>query len=156
MSQPLTGTATAAPDTTVIARSRAIVESLFDAGHPWPFAVRFWTGEVLPAETPATRFTLALSGPGALRRMFWPPDDLAAGEAYIGGDFDIEGDIIAAVALEDLVLLPRRSPGEWGRLARDLFSLPKAAEGQFTGRGRARVGGRQHSRQRDSAAAHYH
>ena len=39
------------------------------------------------------RYTLVLNHPGALRAMFWPPNGLTLGEAYIYDDIDIEGDL---------------------------------------------------------------
>ena len=48
---------------------------------------------------------------GASHRMFWPPDDLAIAEASVDGEFDTEGDTIAAVGLGNIILapLPRRT-----------------------------------------------
>jgi hypothetical protein len=55
------------------------------------FAVRLWDGVVLPPITgsPAP-FTMVLTHPGALRRMFLPPGELTLAEAFLRGDFEIE------------------------------------------------------------------
>ncbi|HEX2188659.1 MAG TPA: hypothetical protein VHG51_07150, partial [Longimicrobiaceae bacterium] len=73
-----------------VRRAAAFLERLFPA--PRSFAVRLWEGTVLPADGPAG-VTLALRTPGALRRMFRLPLEPALGEAYLAGDFDLEGDL---------------------------------------------------------------
>jgi len=139
------------------ALARSLLERVFAECRPRDFAVRLWDGDVIPAEDGiAPRFTLWLGAPGALRSMLWPPDDLALREAYIGGQFDIEGDMIAAAGLGDIVLEPKRGPLEWLSLVHDLFSLPSGEAPQIEGRQRARVRGRDHSRERDRAAVRYH
>jgi cyclopropane-fatty-acyl-phospholipid synthase len=104
----------------------------------------------------APRFTLVLNRPGALRRMFWPPGDLALGEAYLRDDFDIEGDMIAAVAFGDRLLASERNPLWWLALGRELRQLPDDAPEPEVGRQPARLRGRLHSRKRDRAAIQYH
>jgi cyclopropane-fatty-acyl-phospholipid synthase len=121
------------------------------------FAVRLWNDEVLPAangESP--RFTLALNHPGALRRMFWPPGELTLAEAYLRGDFDIEGDLTAAMQLaETFETLPT---SRWIRLGRLILTLPAGdpATVYLEGRQRAQLSGAKHSRQRDEVAVTYH
>ena len=69
----------------------AVFEDLFGPSGR-PFALRFWDGTVEdPKASYESRFTLVLKRPGALRRMLLPPTDLALGEAYLHGDFDVEG-----------------------------------------------------------------
>ena len=69
----------------------AILENLFvPSGRT--FALRFWDGTVEgPKASFEPSFTLVLRRPGALRRMLLPPTGLALGEAYLHGDFDVEG-----------------------------------------------------------------
>ena len=67
------------------------------------FAVRFWDGATWqPTPHYPAAYTLVLQHPGALRKMFWPPNDLALGEAYVHNDFDLEGDIMVALRLWDM------------------------------------------------------
>ena len=61
--------------------------------HPREFAVELWDGSTWPAETETPLFTVVLHHPGALRRMFLPPNELTLGEAYIFGDFSIRGQL---------------------------------------------------------------
>ena len=82
------------PTTTDAAAKRvasAVLEDLFvPSGRR--FALRFWDGTVEgPKASFELRFTLVLRRPGALKRMLLLPTDLALGEAYLHGDFDIEG-----------------------------------------------------------------
>src|SRR3712207_852988 len=77
---------------------RAILEALLPP--PRSYAVRLWDGTLLPPDPPGTPlFTLVLNRAGALRRMLLPPTDIALGEAFIGGDWDVEGSLEAAFQL---------------------------------------------------------
>jgi cyclopropane-fatty-acyl-phospholipid synthase len=69
----------------------AILEDLFvPSGRT--FALRFWDGTVEgPKASFEPRFALVLRQPGALRRILLPPTDLAVSEAYLHGNFDVEG-----------------------------------------------------------------
>lgn len=49
-------------------------------------------------------FTLVLNHSSALRRLFVARSELSLGEAYICGDFDVEGDMEAAFDLGDYLL----------------------------------------------------
>lgn len=120
------------------------------------FMVRLWNGETLPAHTEAARFTLVLNHPGALRRMFRPPIELSLGEAFIYGDYDIEGDIHVAVAQMYAFSQVPLSPRDIYTLLRKLAALPKNRGTRKLGRGPARLSGTRHSRARDRAAITYH
>src|ERR1700694_6175782 len=61
---------------------------------PRTFDIRLWDGTVLRAAR-TSPFTIVLNSLGALRRMFSLPIELSLGEAYIRGDFDVEGDVFA-------------------------------------------------------------
>lgn len=136
--------------------SLSFLQHLFGDYHPRSFAVRLWNGVVWEAEPgyPA-RFTLALRHPGALRRMFWPPTELALGEAYIHGDFDIEGEIEAAIGVAEDLFNRRRSLAKKLKLGLLLFSLPSGGLAR-AGRRAARLTGARHSRGRDRRAIAYH
>lgn len=122
---------------------------------PRPFAVRLWDGTLLPAEG-QLRFTLVLNSPGAARRMFRPPLELALGEAFIRGDFDIEGDLFGVFGLMDTLPRTIGRAADLYSLSRLWLSLPKEpAPGSIT-RGPARLSGAHHSKERDRAAIQYH
>lgn len=102
--------------------AEAFLARLFPA--PRHFDVRLWDGTVLPAQGAST-FTLVLNAPGSLRRMFRVPLALSLGEAYVRGDFDLEGEVWAAApgvqAYRDAV----RSIGDVRRLLALWRRLPK-------------------------------
>ncbi|MDQ2668583.1 MAG: cyclopropane-fatty-acyl-phospholipid synthase family protein [Gemmatimonadota bacterium] len=115
--------------------------------------MRLWDG-TMEGPGHAPRFTLVLRRAGALRRMFLPPSEMALGEAYLRDDFDIEGDIGAAVGLGDVLAARLPSPRTTARLIARLRALP-THDTPFVDR-EARRFGRMHSRQRDAAAVRSH
>lgn len=131
----------------------SILSRLFPA--PRTFTIRLWNGTELPASS-RSAFGLILKHPGALRRMFTPPIDLALGEAFIYGDFDIDGDIFSALTLFDVIFNRSISAGEVVALARDILALPASGPARPLGRGPSRLQGARHSRERDRAAIQYH
>jgi cyclopropane-fatty-acyl-phospholipid synthase len=137
-------------------RTLAILERVFASYDGGDFAVRLWDGTTWPeGGVSSPMFTLVLNHVGALRRMFLPPTDLNLGEAYIYGDFDVEGDLIAAFPIaEHLQGLGLGVGGKLG-LARQLLALPDGAS-RREGRQAAHVTGSRHSRARDRQAISYH
>lgn len=133
------------------------IASLIDRLFPPPrnFDIRLPDGSVL-ASGSSPAFSLILNHPGALRRMLTPPIELSMGEAYIYGDFDIEGDIFAAFSLVDASLTRRFSPRDIIGLVRDVLALPGRESLSSGGRGRVHLRGVPHSRERDRAAVQYH
>jgi cyclopropane-fatty-acyl-phospholipid synthase len=121
---------------------------------PRGFAVRLWDGTTLPAGEEPPRATLVLREPAALARMLAPPLDLSAGEAYLRGDFEVEGDFEAVIeAVENLD--PQFPLLDWTRLAQGVTALRRQA-----GTGplllNAQLRGRRHSRERDRQAIEHH
>ena len=125
---------------------------------PRNYAVH-WCNQILDDGRRGGRpqFTLVFRHPGTLRRMFAPPVELNAAEAFIRSEFDIDGDIFAAYNL--IYNLPAllgsaralaSVVAAWARLPHDVVELPEIA------RGPARLSGRVHSRVRDRAAIQYH
>ena len=89
--------------------------------------------------------------------MLWPPSDVAAGEAYINGAIDIEGDVVEAIAAGAQLGALTESP--WWRkaaLVRAILAMPKPPAEFRSDAGRARLPGRMHSRERDRAAIAFH
>jgi cyclopropane-fatty-acyl-phospholipid synthase len=121
---------------------------------PHNFEVRLWDGTRL-GFTDDPRFTLVFNTPGALRRMFCPPLELSAARAYIRGDFDIEGDIFAAVHLFNSTAIELSD--RLLTLARLWLALPvEPARSEAVNHKTARLTGSRHSRVRDRAAIQYH
>jgi cyclopropane-fatty-acyl-phospholipid synthase len=139
-----------------VQKSLKVLESLTSSCHPRDFAVRFWDGTVWEPETgDHPRFTLVLQHPGALRKMFWPPNDLTLGEAYIYDDFDIEGDIHAFFTYFKGLKGRKRGLRERLGLAWSLFRLPASHRARL-GHQPAQLRGAQHSKNRDRQAISYH
>jgi cyclopropane-fatty-acyl-phospholipid synthase len=137
-------------------KSLAFLKTLF-GGHDFgEFGVRLWDGTIWSSGSGReNRFTLVFKSPAALRRMFWFPNEVKLGEAYIYDDFDIEGDCEGVFELGEHILAARRKPGEMIRLGKFLLSLPRGG-GDREGRQKAALTGIRHSRQRDRQAIAYH
>jgi cyclopropane-fatty-acyl-phospholipid synthase len=121
---------------------------------PREFAVRLWNGETLPPTAGRdVRFVLVLTHPDSLLRMLWPPGELTAAEAFVRGDWDVEGDLVAAVSLRHRVRVG----------ARDLLALAPLAPALLRGAASAgplsraaRLRGAKHTPRRDAAAVRHH
>ena len=144
-----------------VVHTRAILRDLFGPPEERSFSVRLWDGSVEEAGGSGEPiFTLVLRFPYALRRMLWPPSELSLGEAYLRGEFDIEGNVEAAICLGDVLHAQPRSPRVMARLITHIVALPPNAQKAELGRRvqtpLRRLGAR-HSRQRDAATvkAHY-
>jgi cyclopropane-fatty-acyl-phospholipid synthase len=135
----------------------ALFSDLLGDYRPRDFGVRLWDGSSWePDRGQPERFTLLLRHPGALRRMFLPPSELALAKAFIHGDFDIEGDIEAVFPLADYLLIERKaSTLDRLRHSRRLLQLP--ANGRASSAtGAVELSGRRHSLARDLQAISYH
>lgn len=124
---------------------------------PRRFAVRFWDGSVMENETGIDpTFTLVLEHPGAVRNMFWPPSDLRLPEAYVYGDFDVEGDMLDFIKFLRQLDAHHRSNGELLSLGWRLFRLPNRGPQPRTGMQGAQLKGKLHSLARDKQAVSFH
>ncbi|MGD0339071.1 MAG: cyclopropane-fatty-acyl-phospholipid synthase family protein [Bacteroidota bacterium] len=136
--------------------SLVILQEVFNNYHPRNFAIRFWDGTTWdPEYRQQALFALILQHPGSLRRMFLHINEVTLGEAYVYNDFDIEGDIEAALTMADYLLGMQLSLAKKIHLGRLLYKLP--AEGKpRIGRQAAALRGSLHSRERDRQAVTYH
>ena len=141
------------PNHALATRSRVLFDRLFPP--PRAFAVRLWDGREWPASGPA-RFRLDLTHPGALGQMLRPPLEQSLGEAYIHGDFEVEGDLGTALAALATLRGRRFTFAEILLALRDVARLPRSGPARLAGRGPVRLRGRRHSRQRDRDAVRYH
>ncbi|MGH3047776.1 MAG: class I SAM-dependent methyltransferase [Gaiellaceae bacterium] len=117
-----------------------------------PVAIELHDGSVLgPTDAPAR---LVFRSPDALRRLLTAPGELGFVRAYVAGELDVEGDVYAALALQERLAAERLSPRQWVAVLRlvgreGLRPLPAPAE-------EAHLRGRRHSRERDAAAIAHH
>jgi len=100
------------------------------------FAVRLWNGATW-SRTVNPKFTVVLNSPAALDRLFVHPSELGIGEAYIAGDFDVEGDMEAAFELGDYLLRGTKS-SRMSQLFLSLFDKIPSHEEPTTGLQRRR------------------
>lgn len=105
----------------------SVLEDLFGSYPRQDFQARLWDGTTWPDDGREPQFTLVLKHPGSLRAMLLPPTQVTAGEAYVYGDVDIEGDVFGVYPFADY-LLRERSLGvlDKARLGRRLRSLPRS------------------------------
>ncbi len=135
----------------------AFLRTLLRDCRPRDFTIRLWDGATWdPGPGQPSRFTLVIHRPEAMRRMFWPPTELALGEAYVRGDFDIEGDLESAFALADYLASFRPRLTERLALARMLMALPSPGRAPRGDRGAPKLDGQRHSPDRDRTAVTYH
>src|SRR5262245_20201210 len=119
-----------AVETSPLVRANLALWDDITAGYgPRDFVLRFWDGTVVgPDAGQPERFTLVLEHAGSLRRMFWPFNKVGLGEAYIYGDFDVEGDLFAFMALLKFLIAKKFSLGQKLSLLKKLIGLPKEAK----------------------------
>jgi cyclopropane-fatty-acyl-phospholipid synthase len=103
--------------------TRDVLGQLFGPVQNRRFAVRFWDGS-LDQPRDGANFTLELHRPGALRRMLLPATELNLGESFVRGDFDVDGDLTAAISLGGQLDASLRSPLGMARVLTRLLSLP--------------------------------
>jgi|SRR5579864_585021 len=136
------------------ARSIAIVEELLRDYHPRNFAVELWDGtQLAPDPGQFCRFTWKINHPRALRAIFRSNRQVALGEAYVYGDFDLAGDILAIFPLAEHLARKRWSAREKLRIGSLLLALPGTDHHQHSA---ARLDGRPHSKSRDRNAVSFH
>jgi len=63
-----------------------------------PLTVRLWDGTTTRVGAPGeTSFALVFRSPKVFRQLLLHPTSLRFGEAYLGGEIDLDGDIFAAM-----------------------------------------------------------
>jgi cyclopropane-fatty-acyl-phospholipid synthase len=130
-------------------------KDLLEDYHPRNFAIELWDGTQWPAEAHQfCRFTLKINHPEAVSSVFHHPSQLALAEAYIYGDFDIQGDIANVFPLADY--LSNLSTTKLFHLATWLVKFPGNSHHHRAPDHAATLRGRPHSKQRDRQAIHYH
>ncbi|MDD5369045.1 MAG: cyclopropane-fatty-acyl-phospholipid synthase [Anaerolineaceae bacterium] len=149
----MTQTISALSKDAVISNTSKFLNILFP--EPREFTIRLWDQALIKANKPE-RFCLVLNHPTALRRMFTAPLELNLGEAYIYGDFDIEGDIYAAFAILDHLSERLSSAQDFARAWKARLALPPGRMNGLQGRGPLEISGELHSKDRDARAVSYH
>ena len=74
-----------------------------------PIRVTCWDGSTIgPSAAP---LHLVIRNRRALRRIVWAPNELGFARAYVSGDLEVEGDLVAGLEELDRVADPERGPG---------------------------------------------
>jgi len=132
----------------------AVVQELLRGYHPRDFAIELWEGTRWdPEPGQFCRFTWRINNAGGLRAAIAGATQVSLGEAYIYGDFDISGDILAIFHVAEYLAEKHWTAKEKLRLAGLLLGLPtKAADRDAA----AKLRGRTHSKSRDRQAISFH
>jgi cyclopropane-fatty-acyl-phospholipid synthase len=134
-------------------RALHLLQYLLGDFHPRNFAVQLWDGtQWEPEPGQFCRFTWRIHDPGVLRTLIGSASQVSLGEAYIHGDFDIDGNIEAVFPLATYVTQRRWSVREKLHLGRLALAL---SHGGLRMHG-ADLHGPPHSKQRDHRAISYH
>jgi len=117
-------------------------------------AIRFWDGSTDYPGPGEPRFLVTINSPDAPGRMLTRPLDLALGEAFVYGDFDVEGGIA------DLLQALESTGGklaalDWAGIVVDAARLRGLSRRRAPGLA-ARLSGGLHTRKRDRAAVQFH
>ena len=134
------------------------LKDLLNRVRPRDFTIRCWDGATWePDAGQVARFTWVITHPGSVRNMFWPPKPNSIGEAFVFGEFEIEGDFAAFCEVlarldtvyDTLTLLQKL------RLGWQLWWLPRVDQPRM-GRPPSQLSGGLHSRARDRQAISFH
>ena len=121
-----------------------------------PVRIQLWDGSSIGPDGGVG--TIHVRSADALRRVLWAPGELGVGRAYVAGDIEVEGDVVAMlaslheVAPRDLRTGLRALPAAFGAAYRaGAIGLPLPAPPE-----EARVRGLRHSHRRDVQAVTHH
>ena len=74
-----------------------------------PVAIRGWDGS---RSGPAiAQWALKINNRRGLRRLLWAPNELGFARAYVSGDIEIQGDLLAGLSVLEQVSDPINGPG---------------------------------------------
>ncbi|NLE79424.1 MAG: class I SAM-dependent methyltransferase [Rhodococcus sp.] len=130
-------------------------------GDQVPVGIECWDGS--RSGPPDAPWRVRLVNRRGLRRLLWAPNDLGFARAYVSGDIDIEGDLLAGLDALEEVADPTRGPGVQidGNTKKELvkaalrlgiIGLPPKPPVEEMKPGR----GRRHDKARDAAAISHH
>src|ERR1041385_7549987 len=136
------------------ARVMALLEALLGDYHPRDFAVRLWDGSCWgPDPGQFCRFTWQIKSATTFRALLRSNKQVALGEEYIYGGFDIAGDILAIFPIAEHLAQKHFSATEKLRLAGLLLGIPASEAAPSDP---ANLRGRLHSKARDRQAVSFH
>ncbi|MDQ6851953.1 MAG: cyclopropane-fatty-acyl-phospholipid synthase family protein [Actinomycetota bacterium] len=125
-----------------------------------PIGIRCWDGsEIGPADA---KLRLHITHRRALRRLLWAPNELGFARAYVSGDVEVDGDLLAGLDALEQVAQPEDGPGvvvdratkkavARAAVRLGVLGLPPKPPAE-----EAKLAGRRHSRHRDANAIAHH
>jgi cyclopropane-fatty-acyl-phospholipid synthase len=129
-------------------------------GDAVPIRIRCWDGSSAgPADAP---LRLHFRNRRALRRLLWAPNELGFARAYVSGDIEVEGDLLAGLEELARVAVPEEGPGITVDRATKIALAKAAVQLGIIGPPpkppveEARLVGGRHSRGRDADAIAHH
>ena len=133
------------------------IQSILSDLQPRNFSIELWDGSGwAPERNQFRRFTWKINNPNVLTALVHSSNpQVALGEAYIRGDFEIVGDMEAVFPLADYLINRHWSAAEKLRCASLFATLPKRSESRVE-KTEASLLGQPHSRKRDQEAVCYH
>ena len=137
-----------------VIKALELFDNLFEKTSLGPFAIKLWDGSLWQQDKTEPRFHLEIKNAQALQKIFWRPNQLSLGEAYIFDDFDIHGDLEACFELGDYLMSRDWQLSEKLRLGQKLLSLSKKPAKKWYGT--PKMNGRAHTKRRDAKAVQYH
>ena len=108
------------------------------------------------ARTRGARSRVVVKGPDAVAHLLLPPSGDAFAEAYLRGEVEIEGDVMATVVAGGVDRLRRSPRRDLRRIVRWLPELRRGRRRRPASSGRSRMRRPLHSRARDMAAIRFH
>ncbi len=125
-----------------------------------PIRVTCWDGSTIgPGSAP---LHLVVRNRRALRRILWAPNELGFARAYVSGDLEVDGDLVAGLTELDRVADPERGPGvsidaeTKKAIAKTAVRLRVIGLPPSPPPEEARLRGRRHAHARDAAAVAHH
>jgi cyclopropane-fatty-acyl-phospholipid synthase len=129
-------------------------------GENAPIHVTCWDGSAFGS--PGAPLQLVIRNRRALRRIVWAPNELGFARAYVSGDIDVEGDLVAGLEALDRLSDPQSGPGVTVDAATKKAILRAALRLRIVGppppppAEEAKLRGRRHSLRRDASAISHH
>lgn len=118
--------------------------------------IRLWDGTCWPDSGPRPA-TLVLNRPSALREMLSGGSEISVAEAYLRGACDVEGDMIAACDLGDVLIEQTLGWTKVLSVAAQVAKLPRFHDpAKANGFRSVRLNGKKHSLERDRHAIQFH
>jgi cyclopropane-fatty-acyl-phospholipid synthase len=125
-----------------------------------PIRIRCWDGSANGPEDAPLR--LNITRRRALRRILWSPNELGFARAYVSGDVDVDGDLMAGLEALEQVAVPEHGAGVvvdattkrallTAALRLGIVGVPPKPPAE-----EARLVGRRHSKNRDARAISHH